>query len=168
MSHNPPEMVQMLNCGRGFKEVLALMLSEEKLNVLSTNERETWHSNRTVQREASEFKMRSVRQTEQPQRKHRERKSHPAQRWNFSTSRAHQVERKLKRKAESWRLMSVHELMIFGIPEMGSGVAFQRPFGYQLVNLWIIHTEYHACGHMGEDQGTQGKVSWQFWGRKHD
>lgn len=66
MSHNPPEMVQMLNCGRGFKEVLALMLSEEKLNVLSTNERETWHSNRAVQREASEFKMRSVRQTEQP------------------------------------------------------------------------------------------------------
>lgn len=76
MSHNPPEMVQMLNCGCGLKEVLVLMLSEEKLNVLS-NERETWHSNRAVQGEASEFKMRGARQTEQPQRKHRERVTQP-------------------------------------------------------------------------------------------
>lgn len=110
------------------------MLSGEKLNVLSTNEWETWHSNRAAQREASEFKMRSVRQTEQPLKKHRERKSHSAPRWNFSTSRAHQVERKLKKKAESWHLMSVHEIMIFGIPEMGSRVGFQGPFGY---SWWI-------------------------------
>lgn len=158
MSHNPPEMVQMLNCGCGLKEVLALMLSEEKLNVLS-NERETWHSNRAVQGEASEFKMRGARQTEQPQRKHRERKSHSAPRWNFSTSRAHQVERKLKKKAESWSLWSVHELMIFGIPEMVSGVDFQRPLGYKLVDcglyIWSISLEClwsHGRGsrHTGE------------------
>lgn len=58
MSQKPPETVQMLNCRRGCKEVIALMLSEEKLNVLSTNERETRHRKRAMQSEASEFKMR--------------------------------------------------------------------------------------------------------------